>query len=189
MQVWLTELKQNMDGAVDHAPFCSRLDWLGERVGGLAMLAARADIPSHRLQAFLQNAEEPTGSELVALATAGDVAAAWLAAGEGQPTSYRTRHVKPQRFTSNAFRARLTLMVDLNGGIDALATALCVRRRRLADWLAGDQEPVRPMFILLAEASGVRLQWLLSGCGSMRGAHKPVTRRYAATTLPAPHLW
>lgn len=66
------------------------------------------------------------------------------------------------------FPARIALAVTLAGGNTVVHEKTGLSASALSKWRTGKSEPTRPNLIKIAEASGVRLEWLMTGNGPIR---------------------
>ena len=69
--------------------------------------------------------------------------------------------------TDGTFIARLHAIVDASGGASGLARKAGISPSGLSRYLAGG-EPSRRVLVALADAAGVRVDWLAKGTGPMR---------------------
>ncbi|UWF58468.1 helix-turn-helix domain-containing protein [Brucella sp. 2716] len=65
--------------------------------------------------------------------------------------------------------SRIKIAADAVGGLDRLLPFLGdVKRRTLTDYVSGKSEPRVSTVIAIAQATGYRLEWLLTGAGEKR---------------------
>ncbi|MBK5969045.1 MULTISPECIES: helix-turn-helix transcriptional regulator [Thiorhodovibrio] len=172
--------------AVDSRGFRLRLRWIGQRVGSIAALARRADMSTATLRQWLAGPNEPNRVRMMLLADAAEVAADWLASGEGWHFPYRwaSDEAREQAASAEAFRARLAGLVRERGEIARLAEAVGTSESNLRRWIRGPSEPARPMLCQLARGARVRLGWLMGGveCGGRDPAMPPAESLYWRAT-------
>ena len=66
------------------------------------------------------------------------------------------------------FVARVRQIIELVGGISALARRCQLSRGVIYKYLNGESEPSRPRLIAMAKAAGVSLECLATGAGAMQ---------------------
>ena len=67
-----------------------------------------------------------------------------------------------------AFIARLKQVIKQYGNVNSLAKAAGLSETAVRKWRDGISEPTRGRLILLAQAAGVSVEWLVTGQGSMQ---------------------
>ncbi|MFT4115275.1 LexA family transcriptional regulator [Bradyrhizobium sp.] len=90
------------------------------------------------------------------------------------------KHIAPEAAsTDDAFIARLHAIVDIVGGASGLARKAGISPSGLSRYLSGG-EPSRRVLVALADAAGVRVDWLATGTGPM---HDSDAARLPGSTL------
>ncbi|HCF58081.1 MAG TPA: hypothetical protein DFS52_08825 [Myxococcales bacterium] len=70
------------------------------------------------------------------------------------------------------------------GGAQALAERVGVSRRMIGEYMAGRSDPSRERLVKIADASGVSLEWLAAGRGSMLPGGEQEVRALSINAVP-----
>jgi len=81
--------------------------------------------------------------------------------------------------SDNAFQSRIETLIQLCGSVAELSRKSHLSRGVISKYQNGESDPSRSRLIALAEAAGVRVEWLATGEGPMRPD--------GARAAPAPH--